>query len=176
MRQRLDDSAGEIIAGPAVELHPRADLTGDNPKPIMFDFVQPRFAGWRVRGFGGQAGGDEAGRYAIHTLLIAYKRRLRSRSTADSLNSRGCSRNDRVHLGSVRQGHTPPIDGRRAAFLCRPSEPPHLVPNCLGIAAPPKKNRLLENRRAAAGEPRTWTPVPGLFRCRAASVASPGTN
>jgi hypothetical protein len=40
----------------------------------MFDFVQPRFAGWRVRGFGGQAGGEEAGRYAIHMLLIAYKR------------------------------------------------------------------------------------------------------
>jgi hypothetical protein len=72
------------FAGPAIELHPRADLTGDNPKPIMFDFVQPRFAGWRVRGFGGQAGGDEAGRYAVHTLLIAYERRLRSRSAADS--------------------------------------------------------------------------------------------
>ena len=46
----------------------------------MFDFVQPRFAGWRVRGFGGQAGGDEAGRYAIHTLLIAYKRMRRGQS------------------------------------------------------------------------------------------------
>ena len=50
----------------------------------MFDFVQPRFAGWRVRGFGGQAGGDEAGTYAIHTLLIAYKRR----SAADPLGAR----------------------------------------------------------------------------------------
>jgi hypothetical protein len=68
------EAIGEIIAGSAVELDPTADLAGDNPKPIMFDFVQPRFAGWRVRGFGGQAGGDEAGRYAIHMLLIAYKR------------------------------------------------------------------------------------------------------
>jgi len=75
----------------------------------MFDFVQPRFAGWRVRGFGGQARGDEAGRYAIHTLLIAYKRRR-----ADFFLSVNYAARYSASL-SLRR-HTQPLPARRTFF------------------------------------------------------------
>ena len=50
---RLDDereAIGQIIAGPAVELHPFVVLTGYDPKPVVLDFVQPDGAGGRLRG------------------------------------------------------------------------------------------------------------------------------
>jgi hypothetical protein len=35
------ETVGEVIAGPAVEPHLRAVLSGDNPKAVMLDLVQP---------------------------------------------------------------------------------------------------------------------------------------
>ncbi len=53
---------GEVIAGTAIEPHPRAVLPGDDTKAVMFDFVQPPAAGWQFIGFGRQARRDEPGR------------------------------------------------------------------------------------------------------------------
>jgi hypothetical protein len=38
------EALGQIIAGPAVELHPRAILAGDHAETVVLDLVQPRLA------------------------------------------------------------------------------------------------------------------------------------
>src|SRR5262249_19373229 len=60
--QRLDDqreAAGEVIAGPAVEPHPRAILAGDNSESIVLNLMQPQAAGRQLIGFGGEARRNE---------------------------------------------------------------------------------------------------------------------
>ena len=52
--QRLDnqrEAVGEIIAGAAIEPHPRPVLAGNNPKAIVLDLVQPLAAGGQLVGF-----------------------------------------------------------------------------------------------------------------------------
>jgi len=52
-RERLDDqgeTVGQVIARPAVELHPLAVLAGDHPEAVVLDFMQPQPTGRRVRG------------------------------------------------------------------------------------------------------------------------------
>jgi hypothetical protein len=52
-RQGLNDerkTLGQIIAGPAVELHPRPVLAGDHAEAVVLDLMQPRLAGRRPRG------------------------------------------------------------------------------------------------------------------------------
>jgi hypothetical protein len=53
-------SRGRLCA----QLQPQAGavLARDDAETIVLDFVQPRFAGWRVRRFGGKAWRDEAAR------------------------------------------------------------------------------------------------------------------
>ena len=56
--QRLDnqrEAVGEIIAGAAIEPHPRPVLAGNNPKAIVLDLVQPLAAGGQLIGFGWEA-------------------------------------------------------------------------------------------------------------------------
>jgi enoyl-CoA hydratase len=56
LRQRPDDqreAIGQVVARPAVEPHPLAILAGDDPKPIVLDFVQPQGSGRRLWGRGG---------------------------------------------------------------------------------------------------------------------------
>ena len=63
--QRLDDqreAIGEIIAGTALEPHLRAALSGDDPKAIMLDLMQPLVAGAQFVGFAWEARRDEPGR------------------------------------------------------------------------------------------------------------------
>jgi hypothetical protein len=60
--ERLDnerEAMGQIIAGPAVEPHPPAFLTGDYPEAIVLDFVQPDRPERRLRGTGWEARRDE---------------------------------------------------------------------------------------------------------------------
>ena len=57
--ERLDDereAVGQVIARPAVELHPLVVLAGDDPKAVVLDFVQPVVAGRRLRGDVGRQG------------------------------------------------------------------------------------------------------------------------
>ena len=63
--ERLDDereAVGQVIAQPAVELHPFAVLAGDHAKPVVLDLVEPQLAGRRLWSFGGKARRDEARR------------------------------------------------------------------------------------------------------------------
>ena len=53
----------EVVAGSAVQLHPCAVLSGDDPEAVVLDLVQPPLARGRLLGFGGKAGSDEAGRH-----------------------------------------------------------------------------------------------------------------
>jgi hypothetical protein len=51
--ERPDDqreAVGEVVARPAVELHPVAALAGDDPEAVVLDLVQPIIAGGRLRG------------------------------------------------------------------------------------------------------------------------------
>jgi len=41
-------AVGQVITGPAVELHPLAVLAGDHPKAVVLDFVQPLLTGRRL--------------------------------------------------------------------------------------------------------------------------------
>jgi len=64
--QRLDnqrEAVGEIIAGAAIEPHPRPVLAGNNPKAIVLDLVQPLAARWQLVSFGREAR-RESGREA----------------------------------------------------------------------------------------------------------------
>ena len=56
------ETAGEVIAGTAVEPHLRASLAGNDAEAVMLDLVQPLAAGWQLVGFGREARRDEAGR------------------------------------------------------------------------------------------------------------------
>jgi hypothetical protein len=50
-REALNDereAIGQVITGPAVELHPLAVLAGDHPKAVVLDFVQPLLTGRRL--------------------------------------------------------------------------------------------------------------------------------
>jgi hypothetical protein len=47
------ESVGQVIARPAVELHPFAVLAGDDAKAVMLDFVQPLLARRRLRSIDG---------------------------------------------------------------------------------------------------------------------------
>ena len=63
--QCLDDqreAACEVIAGPAVEPHPRAVLAGNNAEAVVLDLVQPQAAGRQFIGFGWETRRDEPGR------------------------------------------------------------------------------------------------------------------
>src|SRR6516225_9574457 len=49
----LDDereTVGQVVARPAVELHPRALPAGDHTEAVVLDLVQPLLAGGRLRG------------------------------------------------------------------------------------------------------------------------------
>ena len=52
----------QVIAGPAVEPHTLAVLTGDNAEAVVLDLVQPQLPGWRGRGIGGEAWRNETRR------------------------------------------------------------------------------------------------------------------
>src|SRR6516165_6248289 len=63
--ERLDDereAVSEIVARPAVELHAVAVLARDHPEAVVLDLMHPVLAARRLRGRGGQARRDEAGR------------------------------------------------------------------------------------------------------------------
>jgi hypothetical protein len=57
---------GEVIARTAVELHPRAALTGNDAEAVMLDLAQPLAAGWQFIGFAGKTRRDEPGREGTH--------------------------------------------------------------------------------------------------------------
>jgi hypothetical protein len=64
-RQRPNDereAISQAVAGAAVEPDAVAILAGDDAEAIVFDLVNPRVPGWRLRGFGGQAWRNEAER------------------------------------------------------------------------------------------------------------------
>jgi hypothetical protein len=44
----LRDARRQIVAQPAVELHPIAIFPRDDPEAVMLDFVQPRLTGRRL--------------------------------------------------------------------------------------------------------------------------------
>src|ERR1700730_8607910 len=67
---RLDDereSVGQVIAGPAIELHPFAVLAGDDPKTVVLDFVQPLLARRRLRSIDGEARRNAPSRQGAET-------------------------------------------------------------------------------------------------------------
>jgi hypothetical protein len=67
---RLDDerkSVGQVIARPAIELHPFAVLAGDDPKAVVLDFVQPLLARRRLRSIDGEARRNEPSRQGTRT-------------------------------------------------------------------------------------------------------------
>ena len=73
--QRLDDqreAAGEVIAGPAVELHLRASLAGNDAEAVMLDLMQPVAARRQFVGFCRKARRDESGRESSHTQHNAH--------------------------------------------------------------------------------------------------------
>jgi hypothetical protein len=51
---------GEVVARTAIELHLLAFLSGNDPEAVVFDLVQPRLAGRRLRGGCRKARRDEA--------------------------------------------------------------------------------------------------------------------
>ena len=53
---------GEVVARPAVELDAVAALAGDYAEAVVLDLMHPVLAARRLRGRGGQARRDEAGR------------------------------------------------------------------------------------------------------------------
>ena len=55
------ETAGEVIAGTAVEPHLRASLAGNDAKTVMLDLVQPLAARRQLIGFGWEARRDEPG-------------------------------------------------------------------------------------------------------------------
>src|SRR5262249_558818 len=63
--ERINDqreATSEVVARTAIEPHPRASLTGDYPKTVVLDLVQPSGAGRQLIGFGWEARRDEPGR------------------------------------------------------------------------------------------------------------------
>jgi hypothetical protein len=61
----LDDegkAVSQVVARPAVELHPLAGLASDDPEPIVLDLVQPVSPGGRFRGRNGEARPHETAR------------------------------------------------------------------------------------------------------------------
>jgi hypothetical protein len=48
------EAAGEVIAGTAVEPHPRAVLAGNDAESILLNLMQPQAAGRQRVGFGGE--------------------------------------------------------------------------------------------------------------------------
>ena len=68
-RERNDEreSVGQVIARPAIELHPFAVLSGDDPKPVVLDFMQPSLARRRLRTFDGDARRNEPSRQDTRT-------------------------------------------------------------------------------------------------------------
>src|ERR1700724_2576748 len=67
---RLDDereSVGQVIAWPAIELHPFAVLARDDAEAVMLDFVQPLLARRRLSGWGRQARRYDASRQRTRT-------------------------------------------------------------------------------------------------------------
>ena len=51
--ERVDDQrepVGQVVAGAAVEANAVAVLAGDDAEAVVFDLVQPRLAGRRLRG------------------------------------------------------------------------------------------------------------------------------
>jgi hypothetical protein len=67
------EAVGQVVARPAVELHPIAVLARDDPEAVMLDFVQPRLAGRWVRGGCGEARRDEARRQGTRTTRSSNK-------------------------------------------------------------------------------------------------------
>src|SRR6202011_2152828 len=70
--ERLDNerkTVSQIIPGPAVEPHPFAFLTSDDPEAVPFNFVQPNRTGRRIRGTGRKARRNEARRQCTRTQL-----------------------------------------------------------------------------------------------------------
>jgi len=61
------EAAGEVVAGPAVEPHPLAILTGNDAEAVMLDLMQPQAAGRQLIGFGWEARRDETGRKGTRT-------------------------------------------------------------------------------------------------------------
>ena len=67
-RQRLHDQwepLGQVVAWTAVEPHLWAVLAGDDPEPVVLDFVQPERPGGRGGGLGGEARRDETQHPAV---------------------------------------------------------------------------------------------------------------
>jgi hypothetical protein len=63
--QRLDnqgEALGEIIARAAVELHLRAFLASNDPKPVVLDLENPQPTGRQCVGLSGEARRDKSGR------------------------------------------------------------------------------------------------------------------
>ena len=50
---------GKVVAWTTIEPHLGPVLAGDDPEPVMLDFVQPQWPGGRGGGFGGEARRDE---------------------------------------------------------------------------------------------------------------------
>ena len=68
--ERLDNerkTVSQIIPGPAVEPHPFAFLTSDDPEAVPFDFVQPNRTGGRLCGARREARRDEPHRQGTRT-------------------------------------------------------------------------------------------------------------
>ena len=56
------ETAGEVIAGTAIEPHSWAVLPGDDSEAVVLDLMQPIAAGRQLVGFGWGARRDEPGR------------------------------------------------------------------------------------------------------------------
>jgi hypothetical protein len=64
-RECIDDqrkATGEVVARTTIEPHSWAVLSGDNPKTVTLDLMQPSAAGGQRVDFGGEARRDEPGR------------------------------------------------------------------------------------------------------------------
>jgi hypothetical protein len=42
------EALGQVVARPAVELHPLTFLAGDDPEPVVLDFMQPQTGFFRI--------------------------------------------------------------------------------------------------------------------------------
>jgi signal transduction histidine kinase len=60
-------SIGQVIARPAIELHPLAVLSCDNAEPVVLDFMQPLLARRRLRSIDRKARRNEPSRQSMRT-------------------------------------------------------------------------------------------------------------
>jgi hypothetical protein len=61
------ETAGEVIAGTAVEPHLRASLAGNDAEAVMLDLMQPMAARRQLIGFGGEARRDAHTQHNAHS-------------------------------------------------------------------------------------------------------------